>query len=147
MTTDFRCDQAMFCIFKQLFFMSTQCANQLISVPQRKRELALDNLLCSIPEVEGWVWSSSWQVAGVSQPSDLNSICPHAKGMNSSEGEWHLAHDNHAHAQNIHTRSAQHRKHSWTCLEIAPVCNAVPVALLSITLRGPGLSAVSLTHL
>lgn len=37
--------------------------------------------------------------AGVAQASDLNSICPRAKAMNASEGEWHLAWDNHSHSQ------------------------------------------------
>lgn len=78
--------------------MSKSICNQLVSVQHRKHAMALDKLFCSVPEVEGWVWPALWQVAGVPQPSDLNSICPHAKWMNASEGEWHLAWDNHAYA-------------------------------------------------
>lgn len=86
---------------------SGQCffCMQLIFINHSEQAVALVNLFCSVPEVEGWVW----HVAGVPQPSDLNSICPHAKWMNASEGEWHLAWDNRAHAQSyIHT----HPKHS-----------------------------------
>lgn len=87
LTTDFSLGRQCFVFLYNYSLGPSQSANQLISVSHRKQALALDNLFCSVPEVEGWVWAGLWQVAGVPPPSDLNSICPHAKGMNASEGE------------------------------------------------------------
>lgn len=101
-------------------------------------------LFCSEPEVEGWVWPGLWQVAGVAEPSDLNSICPHAKGTDASEGEWHLDQGNHAHVQNMThyttQKTAQRRKQLWIFLEIVLIYEADHVTSVLITLRGPGWS-------
>lgn len=84
--------------------------------------------------MEGWVWTGLWQVAGVPQPSDLNPICPHAKGMHASEGEWHLDTRIHTHARPKSQAREAAVMFSRNC---SSLCNRAPVMSTSINLRHP----------
>lgn len=106
----------LFCVFIKLFFMSKSICKSIDQCNTQETGAGLDNLFCCVPEVGGWYWAGPWQVAGVSPPSDLNSICPHAKGMNASEGEWHLALENHTHAQKTYTYTPKSFRTGWSCL-------------------------------
>lgn len=113
-TTDFSLDQQCFVFLYSYSLCLSQSTNQSISVPHK----TIYSAVC-----QRWRAESGEACGRCSTAPDLNSICPHAKGMNTSEGEWHLAWDNHAHVQNIHihTQSALNEKNLLTFQEIPSV--------------------------